>query len=63
MRVTDSSVDTQIAQLAEEGDGLITEIVGFFDVEQASPSTPDPRHALSKRSRDRIARRAGSDRW
>ncbi len=61
MRVTDDGVDTQIAQLAQEGDGLVTDIVGFFDVDQATPSQPEER--LAKRSRDRVARRVGNDRF
>ncbi len=61
MRVTDSAVDTQIAQLANEGDGLVTDIVAFFDVEQATPSRTEAK--LAKRTRVRVAHRAGNRHW
>ena len=41
MRITDPGVDTQIAQLAIDQDGLVTDIVAFFDVHQARPSQND----------------------
>ncbi len=41
MRITDPGVDTQIAQLALDQDGLVTDIVAFFDMDQARPSTKD----------------------
>lgn len=58
MKLEDSGVDTVVAQLAEndtaahDEDGLITEIVAFFDPQQAKPSENDP--DLRRHNRDRF---------
>jgi len=59
MRVDDAGVDTVIAQLAEnetathDGEGLVTDIVAFFDPEAATPSANDGEVRRHKRDRFR----------
>ena len=61
MNLNDPGVDTVIAQLAvndkaaDESEGLITDIVAFFEPEQAKPSQNEP--DLRRRSRDRVRER------
>ena len=55
MRISDPGVDTDIAALAVDGDGLDTAIVAFFANDQASPSQNPP--DLARRTRARVSSR------
>ena len=56
MRITDPGVDTQIAQLALDEEGLVTDIVAFFDVHQARPSQNE--RGLGERAKIRSRNRS-----
>lgn len=61
MNLNDPGVDTVVAQLAvndkpgDDTEGLITDIVAFFEPTQAKPSQNEP--DLRRRSRDRVRER------